>query len=243
MRGKGVKSERKRLGRKEKMTEEERRLNAAEETEKRLAEWIPKTTAGKMVKNGEIESLDQFFERNLNVMEPEIVDMLLPDLEEKLVDFHKTAKVRRSGRQFSFRATVLVGDKNSYIGVGTGKDRERFPATRKAARNAKLNLVKVRKGCGSWQCGCQETHSIPFKVSGKSSSVRVVLLPAPKGTELVVGNNIKDVMILSGIKDVWSKSSGNTGSKLDFVAATIDALRNTTKKRLSEDIVKQATRK
>jgi len=94
----------------------------------------------------------------------------------------------------------------------------------------------VLRSCGSWECRCSENHSVPFKVIGKSSSVRVKLLPAPKGIGLVAGDNIKEVLKFAGIKDVWSKTKGNTGSTLDFVSAAIDALAATNNVRLSNDI-------
>ena len=223
-------------GFRDRRTPEEEALDRAETRKKALESWVPSTDAGRTVKKGEIASLDQLFALNLKVFEPEIVDFLVSDIQEKLVDFKKTTRVTRSGRSFSFRAGVLVGDNNSLIGVGTGKDAERFPAIRKATNSAKLSIVKVLKGCGSWQCTCSTEHSLPFKVEGSSSSVRVVLLPAPKGTGLVVGNNIKDVLKFAGLKDAWSKTFGNTRSKLDFVQATVNALANTTKFKLSPDI-------
>lgn len=207
-----------------------------DERDKELQDWVPATEIGKAVKNGEITSVDEIFDKNIKIKEPQIVDYLIPDIEDKMIDFKKTTKVRRAGRKFSFRVSMLVGDKNKYIGLGTASDSERWPAVRKATKNAKLNLTKIIKGCGSWECVCAGNHSVPFKTEGRSSSVKVVLFPAPKGTGLVVGDNIKDVFRFVGIKDVWSKTSGNTGSKLDFVAATIDALSKTTKVKLSEKI-------
>lgn len=203
--------------------------------EKELAAWVPKTVLGKKIKDGEIASIEQAFLAGNRILEPEAVDFLLHDLGEQLIEFNKTTRVTRSGRVFSFRATVLVGDKQKYIGIGTGKDKERFPALRKAAKNAKLALIKVNKGCGSWECGCTENHSVPFRVKGKSASVRVILIPAPKGTGLVVGDNIKEVLRFAGVKDAWCKTFGNTASKLDFVKAAIDALSNTGKMRVSND--------
>lgn len=218
---------------------DEKKIRREEEKEKMVSEWQPKTDAGKLVKNGQIETLEQFFSRGYRVMEPEIVDKLAPNMSEKMVDFKKTARITRQGRNFSFRAAVLVGDGNSFIGLGTAKDKEKFPAITKATRNAKLNLKKIRKGAGSWEERAHGTHSIPFKVIGKSSSVRVQLIPAPKGTGLVVGDAIKDVMKFAGVKDVWSKTKGNTASTLDFVSAAVDALAATNRVRLSKDIEKK----
>ena len=217
-------------------TEAERQVRREGDKQKAISEWVPSTRIGKMVKDWEITSMDDFFAKGYKVMEPEIADMLLPDIRDKLVEFRKTARITRQGRSFSFRASVLIGDGESYIGLGTAKDKERYPAITKATRTAKLALRKVRKGCGSWACRCKEQHSIPFKVDGNSSSVRVSLLPAPRGTGLVVGDKIKDVMKFVGIRDVWSKCRGNTASTLDFVAAAVDALAATNDVRLSQDI-------
>lgn len=206
--------------------------------ENELKNWMPKTELGKKVRNGEITSLEEIFSKNIKILEPEIIDTLV-DLDEIMVDFKKTARVVRSGRKFSFRVSMLVGDKNKYIGVGTAKDVERFPAVRKALRQAKLNLVQVKKGCGSWECTCGEEHSVPFQVEGTCASVRVTLIPAPKGIGLVVGDNIKSVLELAGVKDTWSKTKGNTRTKLNFVLAAIDALSKTTKMRASDDFAKK----
>jgi len=219
-----------------KRTEEEIALDRAEETRKRLDEWSPKTKLGKMVRDGKIESLDEIYRQNIRIMEPEIVDTLITNLQEKLVDYKKTAKVRRAGRMFSFRASVLVGDGNKYVGIGTATDKERWPAIKKATRKAKLNLVSVKKGCGSWECMCGTLHTVPFKVDGRSASARIALMSAPRGTGLVVGDNIKDVLKFAGVEDVWSKTRGNTSTKLNFVKATIDALSQSSRMKVSGDI-------
>ena len=217
-------------------SEADRQKRNDEVREKSLAEWIPKTDAGRLVKGGQIESLDDFFAKGYRIMEPEIVDSLLPELKNKLVEFRKTSKTTRQGRSFSFRASVLIGDGANYIGIGTAKDKEKFPAITKATRNAKRAIRRVSKGCGSWECRCNGHHSIPFKVTGGSSSVTVTLLPAPKGTGMVVGDKIKDVLKFVGIKDIWSKTSGNTASTLDFVSAAVKALVSASDVRLSEDM-------
>ena len=214
-----------------------------EDKKKLIEDWIPKTATGKKVKNGEITSIDELIEKNIPILEPEIIDALIPDLEEKMVAFDKTTRVIKSGRSFSFRATVLVGNKNGFIGIGTGKDKERFPAIRKATREAKLSIKKIIRGCGSWECTCNLQHSVPFKTEGKASSVHIVLLPAPKGVGLVVGKAVKEVMELAGIKDVWSYASGATSTKLNSVRASIDALVKTSKVKFSRNFEKKVTMK
>ena len=223
------------------LLEERTRRQDAQQREKvnMLNNWLPRTKTGKLVKDGKLTSYDQIIAQNLRVMEPEIVDVLIPDLQEKTIEVNKTTRVTRSGRNFRFRVGVLVGDGHSLIGLGIAKDKEKWPAVRKAVKQAKLNLVSVRQGCGSWECICGLAHSIPFTVEGKSASVRVKLMPAPRGTGLVVGDNIKDVFKFVGIDDVWSRSSGATNTKLNFVRATIRALTKTTKMKISNEISKK----
>ncbi len=218
---------------------ERQALRREEDRQRAISDWIPKTEGGRLVKAGQIVSLDDFFSRGFSIMEPQIVDALVPNIKEKLVHFTKTARITRQGRSFSFRASVLVGDGSSYIGLGIGSDRERLPAIEKATRQAKKAMKKVKRGCGSWECRCKEPHSVPFEVEGNSSSIRVRLLPAPKGTGLVVGNHIKEVLMFAGVKDVWSKTKGRTSTTLDFVSAAVHALAMTNKVRLSLEMQKK----
>ncbi|HOZ35552.1 MAG TPA: 30S ribosomal protein S5 [archaeon] len=186
--------------------------------------WIPKTELGKKVKAGELASLDDVFKLGKKIMEPEVVDCFISDLKMKVIDVKKTTRVTRAGRHFSFRVSVIIGDGNGHIGVGTGKNIERIVAQEKAIKDAKLNIVPVRRGCGSWECNCSKKHSIPYKVIGKCASLRVELLPAPNGIGLAVSDTIKPIFDLAGIKDLWSNTRGATDTKLNFTRATIDAL-------------------
>ncbi len=211
--------------------------------EKSLQDWNPRTVAGKLVKSGEITKMEDVWGRHLALLEPEIIDMLVPNLDEKVIDTRKTAYVRAAGRRFNYSAFVLVGDKQNYIGFGMGSDKERYPAIRKAVRNAKLNLIPVRVGAGSWQDFSDTTRSVPFKVTGKCSSVRVTLHPAPKGTGLVVGKHILDVFQFAGITDVWTQTRGSSDTKLNFVRAAYNALEQLNKIRLSPDMERKFSRK
>ncbi|MEM4662593.1 MAG: 30S ribosomal protein S5 [Candidatus Diapherotrites archaeon] len=221
--------------------EEKRDEFIYEEKTKSIENWVPKTELGREVINGKIKSLEELLLSNRRIMEPEIVDYLEPNLESVVIDVRKTARVVRAGRKFSFRVGVVVGNRNGIVGFGTAKDKEKWPAVKKATANAKMNLILVKRGCGSWECGCGEKHSIKFKVSGQCASVRVTLIPAPKGVGLVVGRNAKPVFELAGIKDIWSKTKGNTPIKLNFVGACIDALKKTTKLKEPDVIVKEKT--
>jgi len=113
------------------------------------------------------------------------------------------------------------------VGVGEAKLKEIGPAIKKAITNAKLNLRPVRRGCGSWECSCGEPHTVPFKVSGKVGSTNVLLFSAPRGLGLVTGDTAKIVLELAGIKDVWSKTFGETRTTSNFAKATAKALHNT----------------
>jgi len=210
--------------------------------EQALANWAPKTELGKAVKAGKINSIDEIFEKGMRIMEPEIVDTFLK-LEEDVVEVEKTTRVVLSGRKFSYRAAVLVGDKNGHIGLGTAKDVDRFPAITKARRYAKLNLIKINRGSGSWEeQPTEDKHSIPFKVTGKSGSVKVTIIPAPKGTGLAVGKNIRAVFVLAGIQNIWSKASGRSSVKLNFTQAAMDALAKLSQIKSTKDLEKKLSK-
>lgn len=209
----------------------------------RVDNWTPKTQLGKKVKNGEIATLEQLFEQGSPVLEPEIIDSLIPNMAEKLMEFKKTARISQSGRNFSYRATVLVGNRNGFVGVGVASDRERQAAAQKATSQAKLELVRVYRGCGSWECVCGTNHSIPFKVDGRCGSVRIELSPAPKGVGQVVGNNVKDVFAFAGVSDVWSNTKGHTATKLNFIRAVLDALGKTSTMRMSREVQQKVEHK
>jgi len=211
-------------------------------------EWIPITQLGRDVNSGEITDIEQIFDSGSKIMETEIVDRLLPDLEEELLlvgqakgkfgggqrrIFRQTQKKTMEGNKIQFLTCAVVGNNNGYVGVERGKSKETVPARDKSKRKARLSLVRVRRGCGSWECHCGESHSVPFAVTGKCGSSTITLMPAPKGKGLCVEKECAKILKLAGIKDVWSKTSGKTKTKLNLIGALIDAL-----KKLSEIKVK-----
>tara|TARA_Y100000310_G_scaffold310852_1_gene356563 strand:+ start:13193 stop:14002 length:810 start_codon:yes stop_codon:yes gene_type:complete len=218
-----------------------------------IEEWKPKTKLGLMVKNKEIKDIDEILDKGMKIQEGEIIDILLPNIETELLlvgqakgkfgggqrrVFKQTQKKTREGNKPQFGTYAVVGNKNGYIGIGYGKGKETVPAREKAIRNAKMNIFKILRGSGSWESNSNEPHSIPFAVSGKSGSVKIMIMPAPKGKGIVAEKEIRKILGLAGIKDCWTKSHGQTGTKQNFIKATIMALQKLTKTKLSDDKVK-----
>ncbi|NPA97349.1 MAG: 30S ribosomal protein S5 [Crenarchaeota archaeon] len=192
-----------------------------------IEEWRPRTRLGMLVKQGKITSIDEIFANNWLIREPEIVDALLPDLKHEILDITLVQKMTDAGRVSRFRVLVVVGNENGYVGIGLGKARQLRVAIEKAIVDAKLNIIPVRRGCGSWECRCGEPHSVPFKVRGKCGSVEIELRPAPLGTGLVAGDVAKTVLRMAGIRDVWTWTRGETRTTINFAKATFEALRAT----------------
>ncbi|HID91224.1 TPA: 30S ribosomal protein S5 [Candidatus Bathyarchaeota archaeon] len=188
--------------------------------------FTPKTALGRMVIEGTITSIDEVFEEGLRIREPEIVDILLPNLEEEVLDINLVQKQTDAGERSKFKAIVVVGNRDGYVGVGGGKARQVREAINKAIIDAKLNVIPVRRGCGSWDCRCSEKHSIPFRVQGKCGSVKITLIPASKGTSIVGASLVKAILSLAGIKDCWTRTRGQTKNAHSLAFATYSALKN-----------------
>ena len=210
------------------------------------AAWKPKTSIGKKVKAGEIKDMKEILDSGQKILEPSIVDVLMPNLETDLLligqskgkfgggqrrVFKQTQRKSPVGNKPQFSAMAVVGNTDGYVGVGLGKSKDTVPSREKAMRKAKLNVFKVRRGCGSWECNCKTPHSIPFSVSGRCGSVRITIMPAPKGKGLCIEPECAKLLKLAGIKDVWSKTSGQTRIKTNLIKACISALKalNSTK--------------
>ncbi len=191
------------------------------------AYWEPRTLLGKMVKEGEIYTMHDALASGLPLREPEIVDILLPDLEDEVLNVNMVQRMTDSGRRVRFTTTCAVGNLNGFVGLTQSKGREVGPTIRKTIDKAKTELIEIRRGCGSWECGCQTPHTIPFAVEGKSGSVIVRFRPAPQGIDLAVGEVAKHVLRLAGIKDVWGFTKGKTRTTVNYAKAVFDALKQT----------------
>jgi len=215
----------------------ERRQRFEEEKE----EWLPKTNLGKDVLKGKYASIDDILEKGIVILEPQIIDTLVPNIKEEVVYVggspgkgggirrtatKRTARMHKSGRRFKLTAVVAIGNEDGVLGLGKATSREHRVALEKAAQQAKLGITRVRRGCGSWECGCGGDHSIPFKSTAKNSSVTVELLPAPKGTGIVADETTKAILKLAGLKDVWVRTKGQTSTRGNLAFAVFDAIKN-----------------
>jgi len=225
----------------DKETEKEKRKGRGPTREEIIEAWNPKTKLGREVKDGKIKDIDEILNNNRKILEEEIVDSLM-NVKSDLISigqakgkfgggkrrpWRQTQRKTKEGNVPSFSTMAVVGDENGHIGIGEGKAKETLPARDKAIRKAKLNIMKINRACSAFDCACSELHSIPFKVDGKSGSVRVTLIPAPQGTGLVVANELKKVLKLAGIKDIYSRTTGRKRVTFNLIKACIDALKKT----------------
>ena len=236
-----------------------------EETKKSIAEarrpviapgeWIPKTRLGKDIVSGKISDVEKIFADGKKISEAPIFDVLLPNLSSEIIlvggsagkgggirrtPFKRTTRMHKSGRRFRISVMVAAGNGNGYLGVelAKGPPGRHKDVIEKATRKAKLRIIPIKRGCGSWECNCGTPHSIPYTVTGKSGSVIVELIPAPKGIGLCVSNEIKKMLKLAGIKDIWCKSRGNTKARVNFSRAVFNALKKLNRYKTQEEFDK-----
>lgn len=191
-----------------------------------VKEWIPVTKLGRLVKEGKIRSLEEIYLFSLPIKESEIVNHFLEgSLKDEVMKIMPVQKQTTAGQRTRFKAFVAVGDCNGHIGLGVKCAKEVATAIRGAIILAKISLVPVRRGYWGRMVGLP--HTVPNKVTGKCGSVRVRLIPAPRGTGLCAAPAPKKLLGMAGIEDCYTSARGHTRTLGNFVKATFYALRAT----------------
>jgi len=137
-----------------------------------------------------------------------------PEFDQKIIGIRRVTRVVAGGRRFSFSVALVAGDKKGSVGLGLGKAGDTALAINKALRNAKKNMIRLN---------LNKTMSIPHELSAKFSSSYVMLMPN-KGRGLVAGSVVRDIVKLSGIKDITGKILSNSKNKLNNAKAVMSAL-------------------
>ncbi len=194
--------------------------------------WVPRTELGRRVLRGDITTLPDALHSGLPLKEVQIIDALLPNLHDEVLDVNMVQRMTDSGRRFKFAVTVAVGNGDGFVGMGRARGREVGPTIRRAIDHAKLHLVEIFRGCGSWECGCYRPHTLPFAVVGRCGSVSVTFKPAPRGVGLAVGDVAKPLLRFAGIVDAWGFTDGHTKTTVNYAQAAFQALRNLSEMRI-----------
>merc|ERR1719473_2060924 len=191
--------------------------------------WIPCTKLGRLVDNGDIKELGVIYRFSLCIKEHQIVDHLISKekenegkLKEDVMKVMPVQKQTTAGQRTRFKAFVAVGDQNGHVGLGWKTASEVTDAIRGAIISAKMSLIPVRRGY--WGAKLGNPHTICCKLTGKCGSVRMRLIPAPRGTGLVAAGAPKRLLEFAGLEDCYSSSTGHTRTKGNFLKATFYAL-------------------
>jgi small subunit ribosomal protein S2e len=170
--------------------------------------------------------LEEIYLFSLPIKEHQIVDEFLPDLKDEVMKISPVQKQTRAGQRTRFKAYVIVGDQNGHVGLGVKCSKEVATAIRGAIILAKLSVIPIRRGY--WGSSFGLPHTVPCKVTGKCGSVRVRIIPAPRGTGIVAAGVPKKLLTFAGLKDCYTSSSGTTRTLGNFVKATLAAVGATT---------------
>jgi len=189
-------------------------------------EWTPVTKLGRLVQSNRIKYLEEIYLHSLAVKEPQIIDYFLKEsLKDEVMKIMPVQKQTRAGQRTRFKAFVVLGDSDGHIGLGVKCSKEVATAIRGAINVAKLCVVPIRRGY--WGARLGKPHTIPGKVNGKCGSVKVRLVPAPRGTGIVAATTPKKIISMAGIQDVYSACTGCTATQGNFAKATFHAVSRT----------------
>jgi small subunit ribosomal protein S2e len=197
-------------------------------------EWTPVTKLGRLVKHGDINSLEEIYTYSIPIKEAEIVDILIKKagqngeevkLSDEVMKIISVQKQTTAGQRTRFKAVVAIGDHDGHVGLGIKVAKEVQIAIKGALVVAKLSLIPVRRGF--WGNKIGRPHTVPCKVTGKCGSVWVRLIPAPRGTGIVSAPVPKKLLQMAGIEDCYTSARGSTGTLGNFAKATYAAIAKT----------------
>jgi len=188
--------------------------------------WVPVTKLGRLVKEKFIKKLEDIYLYSLPIKEYQIIDWFLGGkIKDEVMKIMPVQKQTRAGQRTRFKAFVIVGDKDGHVGLGVKCSKEVATAIRGAIILAKLTVVPIRRGYWGNKIGAP--HTIPSKITGKTGSISLRLVPAPRGTGIVAARTPKKVLQFAGIEDVFTSTTGHTKTMGNFVKATFEALKGT----------------
>merc|ERR1712226_1091507 len=169
-------------------------------------EWVPMTKLGRLVKDQKIVSIEDIYLHSLPIKEYQIIDAFFTPgtLKDEVMKIHPVQKMTSAGQRNRFVCYVLVGDQNGHIGLGNKCAKEVATAIRGGIIAAKMALIPVRRG--SWGGKIGFPHTVPMKVSGKCGSVRVRLIPGPRGSGVVGSPVSKKMLAFAGVTDCYTCS-------------------------------------
>jgi small subunit ribosomal protein S2e len=184
---------------------------------------MPITKLGRLVKNNKIKSLEEIFYFSLPIKEQEIVDYFLKnEIKDEILKIMSVQKQTRAGQRTRFKAFLIIGDLKKYIGLGVKTGKEVSNAIKGALITAKLSIIPACRGFWGEKIG--RPHTVPMKVTGKSGSIRLRCVPAPKGVGIIAARIPKKLLTFAGYDDVFTIAKGRTRTFGNFAKATFNAI-------------------
>ena len=181
------------------------------------------TKLGRLVKDGKVRSLEEIYLFSMPIKEYQIVDHFIGEkCKDEVMQIKPVQKQTTAGQRTRFKCYVVVGDSDGHVGLGHKCAKEVATAIRGAIIDAKQRIIPIRRGY--WGKNSGKPHTVANKLMGKCGSVRMRLIPAPRGTGLVAAPVTKKILSMAGLDDCYTSSRGHTRTCGNFVKACFFAL-------------------